>query len=320
VTEPAKVDTSRPNNARVYDYLLGGRDNFAVDRALADRMAALLPAAKSSVRAQRDVLARVIRYMVREQGVTQLLDVGSGLPTEQNVHQVAQRVNQDVRVVYLDNDPVVISHATALLADEKRTFAVRADLRDPEGILDAARELLDWNQPVGLVLCGILHFLADDEKPAALMAVLIDALPSGSCVFINHMVQADNAATLEAVMRQGLGRVRFRTREQILELFAGLELVEPGLVPATDWRPDRPASDPPMVSLACSGVARKPLVLAGPLAMPRLRRGEAEQGGNTEHPSRHPERRRIRHAVHQEPGRDRPGDGAGVPGHLIGGD
>jgi S-adenosyl methyltransferase len=261
VTEPAKVDTSRPNNARVYDYLLGGRDNFAVDRTLAERMASLHPAARGSVRAQRYVLARVVRYLVREEGVTQLLDIGSGLPTAQNVHQIAQRVNEDVRVVYLDNDPVVISHATALLADDKRTFALKGDLRDPEGVLNSARELLDWNQPIGLVLCGILHFLSDEEKPAALMAMLIDALPSGSCVFINHMVQTDESASLESVMRQGLGRVRFRTRAQILELFGGLELVEPGLVPAQDWRPDGPAADPPLISLSCSGVAKKPLLL-----------------------------------------------------------
>ena len=259
MTEPAKVDTTRPNNARVYDYLLGGRDNFAVDRTLADRMVAVLPAVKSSVRSQRDVLARVIRYLVTDERITQLLDIGSGLPTAQNVHQIAHRLNPDVRVVYLDNDPVVISHATALLADEKKTFAVRGDLRDPEAILSSARELLDWNQPIGLVLCGILHFLADEEKPAALIATLVDALPSGSCVFINHMVQADSLAALEDLMRNGIGHARFRTREQILELFAGLELIEPGLVQATDWRPDGPALDPPMVALACSGVAKKAL-------------------------------------------------------------
>jgi hypothetical protein len=333
VTEPAKVDTSRPNNARVYDYLLGGRDNFAVDRTLADRMVTLLPAVKSSVRSQRHVLARVIRYMVSGEGLTQLLDIGSGLPTAQNVHQIAQRLNPDIRVVYLDNDPVVISHATALLADEKQTFAVRGDLRDPEDILSAARELLDWNRPIGLVLCGILHFLLDEEKPAALVGALVDALPSGSCVFINHMVQTDSSATLEAVMRQGLGRTRFRTREQILELFGGLELVDPGLVPATDWRPDGPASNPPMVALSWTGVARKPLLLITSRGAclrtlawfrcrttPRLRRGQAEHRGHPEHACRHAERGRIRHAVHQEAGRDRAGDGAGVPGHLISGD
>jgi hypothetical protein len=260
VTEPAKVDTSRPNSARVYDYLLGGRDNYAVDRALADRMIGLVPTARVGVQLQRQVLARVIRYMVRDEGVRQLLDIGSGLPTAQNVHQIAQRLNPDVRVIYLDNDPVVISHATALLADDKRTFAVRGDLREPEGILSAARELLDWSEPVGLVLCGILHQIPDEEKPADLVALLVDALPSGSCVFINHLVHADDSAALEAAMRAGLGSIRFRTREQIRDLFCGLELVDPGLVPSPDWRPDRPPPELPREALACAGVARKALI------------------------------------------------------------
>ena len=264
MTEPAKVDTSRPNGARVYDYLLGGRDNFAVDRALGDRMIAAVPTARIGAQLQREVLARVIRYVVRDEGVTQLLDIGSGLPTVQNVHQIARRVNLDVRVIYLDNDPVVISHATALLADDKQTFAIKGDLRDPEGILSAARELLDWNRPVGLVLCGILHQILDEEKPAELVATLVDALSPGSCVFINHLVQTDSSARLETAMRQGLGGIRFRTREQILDLFGGLELVEPGLVLSPEWRPDRPAAEPVREALACAGVARKPLVSRRP--------------------------------------------------------
>jgi S-adenosyl methyltransferase len=259
VTEPAKVDTSRPNGARVYDYLLGGRDNFAVDRALADRMIGVVPTARIGAQLQREVLARVIRYLVRDQGVTQLLDIGSGLPTVQNVHQIARRVNLNVRVVYLDNDPVVISHATALLADDRQTFAVNGDLRDPEGILSTTRELLDWNRPVGLVLCGILHQILDEEKPAELVATLVDALAPGSCVFINHLVQTDNSARLEAAMRQGLGSIRFRTREQILDLFGSLELVEPGLVLSPEWHPDRSAAEPLREALACAGVARKSL-------------------------------------------------------------
>lgn len=258
MTEPPKFDISRPNGARVYDYLLGGRDNFAVDRALADRMIAAVPTARTGARLQREVLARVVRYLVRDEGVTQLLDIGSGLPTVQNVHQIAQLARPDVRVIYLDSDPVVISHATALLADDKRTFAVRGDLRIPGGILSAARELLDWNQPVGLVLCGILHQILDEEKPADLVAILVDGLPPGSYVFINHLVQTDGSASLEAAMRQGLGGIRFRTRDQILDLFGGLELVDPGLVPSPQWRPDHPPAEPSREALACAGVARKP--------------------------------------------------------------
>ena len=258
MTEPPKVDTSRPNGARVYDYLLGGRDNYAVDRAQGDRMIASMPTARTGARLQREILARAIRYMVRDASVTQLLDIGSGLPTVQNVHQIAQRLNQDVRVVYLDNDPVVVSHAIALLADDKRTFAVKGDLRDPEGILSSAHKLLDWSQPVGLVLCGILHQILDEEKPADLTATLVDALPSGSCVFINHLVKIDGSARLEAAMRQGLGNIRFRTPGQLLGLFAGLELVDPGLVPSPEWRPDGPPSEPARESMAWAGVARKP--------------------------------------------------------------
>jgi hypothetical protein len=266
VTEPAKVDTSRPNAARVYDYLLGGRDNYAVDRALADRIMLAVPSAKVGAQLQRDTLARVIRYMVREECIAQLLDIGSGLPTAQNVHQIAQRVNPDVRVVYLDNDPVVVSHAIALLADEKQTFAVRGDIRDPEGILSSARELLDLNKPVGLVLCGILHQILDEEKPAELVAALVDALPPASCIFINHLVQTDRTISLEAAMQQGLGNIRFRTPEQILDLIAGLELIEPGLVPSPEWRPDGPVGATQRESRAFAAVAKKPL-----LAYPRLR-------------------------------------------------
>jgi S-adenosyl methyltransferase len=262
VTEAAKVDTTRPNAARVYDYLLGGRDNFAADRAMAERMIAVMPTAKIGAQLQREVLARVVRYLVRDEGVTQLLDIGSGLPTAQNVHQIAQRLNPDVRVVYLDNDPVVISHAIALLTDDKRTFAVEGDLRDPEGVLAAACGTLSWNQPVGLVLCGILHQFPDEEKPADLVAALVDGLPSGSCVFVNHLVKADASASLEAAMRKGLSRIQFRTPGQIRDLFGGLELVEPGLVPSPEWRPDGPLADPTRVSLAWAGVARKPLPAA----------------------------------------------------------
>ena len=185
-------DASRPHVARVYDYLLGGKDNFAADRAVGDQMIASLPAVQVGVRAQRDVLGRVVRYLVGEAGVRQLLDIGSGLPTAENVHEIAQRVDPATRVVYLDNDPVVLSHARALLADDKATFAVEGDLRDPAGILahPEVRKHLDWEQPIGLLLCGILHYILDEENPAELVATLYDALPSGSYVFIHHLLDA----------------------------------------------------------------------------------------------------------------------------------
>ena len=167
-------DATKPHVSRVYDYLLGGKDNFAADRAVGDQMIASLPAIQVGVRAQRDVLGRVVRYLVGEVGVRQLLDIGSGLPTAENVHEIAQRIEPATRVVYVDNDPVVLSHARALLADDEATFVADGDLRDPAGILShpAVRDHLDWDQPVGLLLCGILHYVLDDEDPAGLTGAL----------------------------------------------------------------------------------------------------------------------------------------------------
>jgi O-methyltransferase involved in polyketide biosynthesis len=261
----AAFNASRPHIARVYDYLLGGKDNFAADRAVGDQIIASLPAAQVGVRAQRDVLGRVVRYLVGDVGLRQLLDIGSGLPTAENVHEIAQEINPQTTVVYLDNDPVVLSHAQALLADHTVTFAVEGDLRDPEGILahPEVRKHLDWSQPVGLLLCGILHYILDEEKPAELVATLYRALPPGSYVFIHHLLHSEDpaSATLQAEMQNGLGRSQFRTFAQIRELFGGLELVEPGLVLVPDWRPylNTPkVRDHPVLGLAAAGVARKP--------------------------------------------------------------
>ena len=259
----APFDASRPHVARVYDYLLGGKDNFAADRAVGDRMLASIPAVQLGVRAQRDVLGRVVRYLVGDVGLRQLLDIGSGLPTADNVHQIAQRIESATRVVYLDNDPIVLSHAEALLADDKSTFVVDGDLRDPAGILanPDVRKYLDWEQPIGLLMCGILHYVLDEEHPADVVATLYHALPSGSYVFIHHLLDLDDpaAAVLQEQMRAGLGRAQFRTTDQVRALFGELDLVEPGLVLVPDWRPEPPAvRDHPVLEMACVGVARKP--------------------------------------------------------------
>jgi SAM-dependent methyltransferase len=247
----------------VYDYLLGGKDHFAADRAVGDRMISSLPAVQLGVRAQRDVLGRVVRYLVGEVGLRQLLDIGSGLPTAENVHEIAQLIEPRTRVVYLDNDPIVLSHARALLADDKATFVADGDLRDPAGILahPDVRQYLDWDRPIGLLLCGILHYILDEEDPAELMATFYRALAPGSYVFIHHLLDNDDpaAATLQAQMRSGLGRAQFRTLAQVRDLFDGLELVEPGLVLVPDWRPEPPTiRDHPVLEMACVGVARKP--------------------------------------------------------------
>jgi hypothetical protein len=224
VSDPG-FDASRPHISRVYDYLLGGKDNFAADRAVGDQLIAQLPAVQVGVRAQRDLLGRV---------------------------------------VYLDNDPVVLAHAQALLADHKVTFAVSGDLRDPAGLLadPGVREHLDWDQPVGLLLCGILHYILDEEKPAQVVETLYRALPAGSYVFIHHMLDSEDpaSATLQAAMQKGLGRTQFRTFAQIRELFDGLELVEPGVVLVPGWRPDPGTpgvQHHPVLGLAAAGVARK---------------------------------------------------------------
>jgi hypothetical protein len=257
-------DASRPHVSRVYDYLLGGKDNYAADRAVADQMIAALPALQVGVRAQRDVLGRVVRYLVGEAGVRQLLDIGSGLPTADNVHEIAQRIDPATRVVYVDNDPVVLSHARALLADDEATFVADGDLRDPAAILaaPAVRDHLDWDQPVGLLMCGILHYILDEEDPATLTGTLYRALPPGSYVFIHHLLDTEDpaTATLQEQMRAGLGRAQFRTMAQIRKLFDGLELVDPGVVPVPDWRPGADASgmsDHPVLQMAAAGVARK---------------------------------------------------------------
>ncbi len=257
-------DASRPHVSRVYDYLLGGKDNFAADRAVADQMIAALPAVQVGVRAQRDVLGRVVRYLVGEAGVGQLLDIGSGLPTAENVHEIAQRMDPATRVIYVDNDPVVLSHARALLADDEATFVADGDLRDPAGILaaPAVRDHLDWDQPVGLLMCGILHYILDEEDPAALTGTLYRALPPGSYVFIHHLLDTEDpaTATLQDQMRAGLGRAQFRTMAQIRKLFDGLELVDPGVVPVSDWRPGAANPGPsghPVLQMAAAGVARK---------------------------------------------------------------
>jgi hypothetical protein len=203
--------------------------------------------------------------MVGKVGIRQLLDIGSGLPTAENVHEIAQRIEPATRVVYLDNDPIVLLHAMALLADDNATFVADGDLRDPVGILSHAEVLdhLDWDEPIGLLMCGILHYILDDEDPLELVGTLYRALPPGSYVMIHHLLDMEDpaAATLQAQMRGGLGRAQFRTKAQIRDLFDGLELVEPGLVLVPEWRPDPGTPgvhDHPVLQMACVGVARKP--------------------------------------------------------------
>ena len=188
------VVPTEPNPARVYDYFLGGRDNYRVDRDVAERVIAEMPEVAEGARATRAVLGRVVRYLVRDAGIRQFLDIGAGLPTRENVHQIAQRADPAVRVVYVDNDPVVLAYARALLADNPATVVADGDLRDPARIIahPIVRGHLDWTRPIGLLLGGVLPEILDHERPEAITATLIDALPSGSYVFIQHLLIMDD--------------------------------------------------------------------------------------------------------------------------------
>ncbi|MGY4772734.1 SAM-dependent methyltransferase [Kribbella sp. CWNU-51] len=239
-------DVSKPSIARTYDYLLGGKDNFAVDRAFGDKFITDLPGSRQIAPDNRGALIRAVREIVSNTPVRQFVDLGSGLPTADNVHQVAQRYAPDAKVVYADNDPIVLAHGRALLAENDNTTVIQADLRDPKAIFDheETRRLIDFTQPVGVIFSATLHHVNDDEDPAGLVRFWYDRIPSGSYVFISHFRSENDPRSqeLEQVLQGSLGRGRWRTDEQILALFGdGFTVVEPGLVPAVQWRnPDAP--------------------------------------------------------------------------------
>ncbi|ASU84764.1 SAM-dependent methyltransferase [Nocardiopsis gilva YIM 90087] len=273
---PEQVDMTKPNIARVYSYFLGGKDHFEVDREMANYAAEIVPGVNEIAMGNRAFVQRAVRYLATERGVRQFLDIGSGLPTEANVHEVAHETAADSRIVYVDNDPIVLAHARAILSDIDTTDVIKADLRRPEDILTApeTRKLLDFNRPIGLMLGGILHHLADDEGPERLAQELCDALAPGSFLAISHFSRPerqlhpgehDRALSLERAFIDKLGTGRWRDRDEILSYFCGWELVEPGLVPLEEWRPLPPKarvagaySMSPMTRLLiCGGVARK---------------------------------------------------------------
>ena len=234
-----------PHAARMYDYYLGGKDNFPADRAAAARVVDLLPSAPTGSRANRRFLGRAVRFAA-DLGIRQFLDIGTGLPSRDNTHEVAQAAAPDARVVYVDNDPIVLSHARAKLRStaEGRIAYVDGDFRDPASILDApeTKALLDLTRPVALLVVALLHFIPDAEDPAGLLVRYRDALPPGSVLVLTHgtgelMPPEVAAAVTLAYSRAGLDIVS-RTRAEVLEYFGDLELVEPGVVPVHEWRPD----------------------------------------------------------------------------------
>ncbi|SNY74833.1 SAM-dependent methyltransferase [Paractinoplanes atraurantiacus] len=254
-----KLDTGVPHSARLWNYWLGGKDNFAADRAVADQILAMVPEMVASARADRAYLGRVVRWLAGEAGVRQFLDVGTGIPTAENTHEVAQRVAPESRIVYVDNDPLVLAHAQVLLTSDPRgsTDYLQADLREPDAIIAGARRTLDLEQPVAITMLGILNFIPDDDQAAALVARLVGAVPSGSYLAISHPTNEINGETMEEALRfwnEGpAATMVLRSAEQVRALFGDLELVEPGVVSCSLWHPDADAEPVPHFG----GVARK---------------------------------------------------------------
>jgi hypothetical protein len=256
-------DTSVAHIARVYDYWLGGKDNFAADREAAEQAIEVNPDIVVTARANRAFLRRAVTYLAREAGIRQFLDIGTGIPTNNNTHEVAQRIAPESRIVYVDHDPIVLSHARALLSStpQGRTAYVDADLRAPARILAEAAPILDFGRPIAVMLVAILHFIAVDEDPRGIVRQLVDAVPSGSYLAISHPasdidagVMNDMARRLNQLMVQ---KATARSRDEVAAFFDGLDLVEPGLVRVPDWRPDSEIEAAPRCAM-WAAIGRKP--------------------------------------------------------------
>jgi 2-polyprenyl-3-methyl-5-hydroxy-6-metoxy-1,4-benzoquinol methylase len=261
--EAPTFDTSVAHVARVYNYWLGGKDNFAADRAAAEQAMAAFPDIVLSARANRAFLRRAVTYLAREAGIRQFLDIGTGIPSANNTHEVAQSVASDSRIVYVDNDPVVLAHARALLTTtgDGATDYIDADLRQAEQILAKAAQTLDFSKPVAVMLMAILQHLSDADDPYRVVGTLMAAVPHGSYLVISHPARDIHAAEMAAMAAQlnkmMAEKVTFRAEAEVAPFFAGLELVEPGMTNVPDWRPetDEEAASP---AALWGGVARKP--------------------------------------------------------------
>jgi hypothetical protein len=241
-------DVSKPSIARTYDYLLGGKDNFAIDRAFGDKFIKDLPGSAQIAPDNRGALIRAVRELVSNTAVRQFIDLGSGLPTADNVHQIAQLYAPESKVVYVDNDPIVLAHGRALLAENDNTVVIQADLRDPKAIYEHedTQRLIDFGKPVAVIFSATLHHVNDDEDPAGLVKFWHDRIASGSHVFISHFRSENDPRSqeLEQLLQGSLGRGRWRTDEQILALCGdGFTVLEPGLVPAAEWRNPQQVED-----------------------------------------------------------------------------
>ncbi|MGH3773571.1 MAG: SAM-dependent methyltransferase [Pseudonocardiaceae bacterium] len=267
---PAYIDTSKASIARVYDAFLNGKDNYEIDREVLRQVQQVAPEAVMLGTNNRDFLIRVTRFVASQTGITQFLDCGSGLPTAENTHQVAQRIQPESRVVYVDNDPIVLAHGRALLEENEQTHFSAADIFQPDQILndEIVRKYLDFSEPIALFQLGTLHHYDGERSPQSIMAEYIDALPSGSYVAISHFFDPETAPELSELARKmeqvflhsAMGSGVFRTRTEIEGMFPGLELVDPGLVRCADWWPDGPRIKPldPIQYCIAGAVGRKP--------------------------------------------------------------
>jgi hypothetical protein len=260
----SKIDTSVAHPARIYDYWLGGKDNYAADREAGDLVLAARPGLRESVRANRAFLGRVVRLLAGELGIRQFLDIGTGIPSADNTHEVAQRVAPDARIVYTDNDPIVLAHARALLTSTEPgvTAYLDIDLRDTDKLLEQAAETLDFSQPIAIMLLGVLHLISDEDDPWGIVARLVSAVPSGSYLVITHpasdLLPETQAEASRRYNQNVATRQTLRSYAEVARFFDGLELLEPGLAQWHLWRPEPGDAAPDDFKSGHCGVARKP--------------------------------------------------------------
>jgi hypothetical protein len=263
---PPEINTGVAHSARVYNYWLGGKDNYAADRKVGDAIIAQIPSVPLLARDNRAFLGRAVRYLAGEAGIRQFLDIGTGIPTASNTHEVAQAVTPDSRVVYVDNDPIVLAHARALMTSDPvgATAFIQGDFREPERILadPALRRTLDLDEPVALMLIAILHFFTDDENPQDVVSSLLDALPSGSYLTITNLtadfMDPEQAGRAKEAGQQGGITYVPRSEAEVAAFFSGLDLVDPGVVPMQAWRPDGGAFADPHGPTSYGAMGRKP--------------------------------------------------------------
>ncbi len=260
---PVPFDTTVPNVARIYDFLLQGKDNFAADRQAAGKLLKAVPSAASAARDNRLFLTRAVEFLAREVGIRQFLDIGTGLPTAGSVHEKAQEADPLCHVVYVDNDPIVITHANVLLADSLRVAAVQADLRNPDFLLSlpTVRALIDFEQPVAVLMVAVLHFVADDEDPWSIVSRYMSAMAPGSYLVISHVTgdgsPAEAIQEAAGIYEHASAAGTARPRAEVARFFRGLDMVAPGLADVKYWRNPLPRRNPGPL-LFCAGVGRKP--------------------------------------------------------------